>query len=344
MDDLLHILPYAILSCLATAAVLAVLLVVLRRRPEVAIAVLTTVPLLGALGFVVFISGFMFTPQLGWTIVTCVLIAVTLVPTAIVLGRQVTGRALARERQRAVERARERSWRELIAWLGHDLRTPLGVVRAMGEALEDGVVDSPAEVRDYGAQITRESTRLGAMVDDLFELSRIGSGTLSLTVEPVPVGDLVRDTVAALSPAARAHQVDLRAEPAPGWPVVVGAPRELERSLRNLVTNAIRHTPAGGTVTVTAGARGQHGWLAVADGCGGIPSHDLDRVFEVAFRGDRARSPRPADDLSPQAGLGLAIVRGLVRAQRGEVTVDNVPGGCRFEVRLALDDTDSRAA
>jgi len=336
VDDLLHILPYAIGSCLLTAAVLTGLLVVFRNRPQVAIAVLATVPLLGSLGFVVFISGFMFTPQLGWTIVTCVLIAATLVPTAIVLGRHITGRAVARERQRAVERARERSARELIAWLGHDLRTPLGVVRAMGEALEDGVVDSPDEVRDYGAQITRESARLGTMVDDLFELSRIGSGSLALRVEPVPVGDLVRDTVAALGSAAQARQVTLVADPAGQWPVFTAAPRELERALRNLVTNAIRHTPDGGTVTVTAGSTGERGWVAVVDGCGGIPVEDLDRVFDVAFRGDRARSPRPADDLSPQAGLGLAIARGLLRAQQGEVSVSNVPGGCRFEVRMAL--------
>jgi signal transduction histidine kinase len=107
----------------------------------------------------------------------------------------------------------------------------------------------------------------------------------------------------------------------------------------NLLRNAIRHTPSDGTVSVTGGRDERGGWLAVTDGCGGIPEADLPRVFDVAFRGESARTPDAGGDGAAGArpaggGLGLAIVRGLVEAHRGEVAVGNVGGGCRFVVHL----------
>lgn len=334
MTDLLHILPYALLSSVLTAGALLALLTLFRDRPRAGLTVLVTVPLLGALAFVVFISGFMFTPQLGWTLVTCLLIAVTVIPMALVLAHQLTGRAMASQRAHEAERARDEARRELIAWVGHDLRTPLGVIRAMSEALEDGVVESPDDVREYGRQITGESRRLNSMVDDLFELSRINSGALDLQLAPVSLEPLVTESVRALTESAARRRVTLEIEPG-RWPVVIASAAELERVLRNLLSNAIRYTPAGGTVRISSGNDREHGWLRVADRCGGIPAGDLARVFDFAYRGDAARTPG-ADELSPGAGLGLAIVAGLVEAQRGTVAVDNVPGGCRFDVSLQL--------
>ncbi len=104
--------------------------------------------------------------------------------------------------------------------------------------------------------------------------------------------------------------------------------------VRNLLSNAIRHTPPDGTVVVVAGARDGQAWLRVDDACGGIPEHELDRVFDVAYRGNTARTPAPADESG--AGLGLAIARGLVEAHAGHIEARNHGPGCRFEIRLPL--------
>jgi signal transduction histidine kinase len=167
------------------------------------------------------------------------------------------------------------------------------------------------------------------LVDDLFELSRINAGALRLSLAAVSLGDVVSDAVASAEPVAAAHGVRLVAADG-DWPTVRGSEPELSRIVANLLRNAIRHTPSDGTVHVTGGRDDEAGWLAVSDSCGGIPEADLPRVFDVAFRGEAARTPVAASG----GGLGLAIVRGLVEAHRGEVAVRNVDGGCRFVVRL----------
>ena len=223
----------------------------------------------------------------------------------------------------------ERGRRELVAWVSHDLRTPLAGLRAMAEALEDRVVDDPAGVAEYHHRIRIESDRMAGLVDDLFELSRINAGALRLDCNVVALGDLVSDAVSAAAPVAAARNVRLVADGQ--WPTVLGSEPELSRVVGNLLRNAIRHTPADGTVMVSGGRDADGGWLAVSDGCGGIPEPDLPRVFDVAFRGSSARTPGEAG-----GGLGLAIVRGLVEAHRGRVAVRNVDGGCRFEVHLPV--------
>lgn len=335
MNELLHILPWAMLACLVTAVLeVALLRWSERRSPLVTITVLVTVPLIAVLIFVVMISGFMFTEQLRWTLVTCVLIGVTVIPLAVVVGRRMTVRQLEAEGRRADERAREQSRRELVAWMSHDLRTPLSGIQAMSEALEDGVVVDPPDVADYGRRIGAETTRLTAMVNDLFELSKITSGTLELELADIELGGLVTHVVEGLSPAARRKGVRLEA-PSQSWPSVVASAPELDRILRNLVINAIRHTPTRGLVRVVAEEVDGQVRLQVSDGCGGIPVEDLPRVFDLAFRGTAARTP-PHDEheLGAGAGLGLAIVRGLAEAQNGAVSVANTGPGCRFEVRL----------
>jgi signal transduction histidine kinase len=232
-------------------------------------------------------------------------------------------------RRRDIERGVEASRRDLVAWVSHDLRTPLAGLRAMAEALEDGVADDPAK---YLARIRVEVDRLSRMVDDLFELSRIQSGTLQLTLDTASANDLVSDTLASSQPIANARGVHLEGSATPGVMLDIDA-GEIHRALANLVTNAIRHTPPDGEVHVAVRLDDDGmGVLAVRDACGGIEESDLPHVFDVGWRGTTSRSPGPDEG----AGLGLAIVRGIVDAHRGNVSVQNVPGGCEFAIRLPV--------
>jgi signal transduction histidine kinase len=242
------------------------------------------------------------------------------------LSQELAATSVKLHQARESERRMERSRRQLVAWVSHDLRTPLAELRAMAEALEDGIA---ADTGRYHRQIRAEVTRLSDMVDDLFELSRIESGTLSLSLDRIEVGDLISDAVASMEAVAQARGVQLTG--VAGSPLMVQADaRELARALANLLANAIRHTPEGGCVQVAASANAGDVLMTVADGCGGIPEADLALVFDLAWRGTSARTPG-ADG---GAGLGLAIVRGIVEAHQGQVSVVNTEDGCRFEVRL----------
>jgi signal transduction histidine kinase len=186
-------------------------------------------------------------------------------------------------------------------------------------------------VRRYHQQLMTEADRLAQLVDDLFELSRIEAGTLAVSVERVALDELVSDVVASAAVMAGAKGVRVDGRLDVRSPVVAGSAPELTRVVRNLLDNAIRHTPPGGTVEVAVGGGDDHhAEVSVLDGCGGIPAHDLDRVFDLAYRGDAARTPGTAGG----AGLGLAIARGLVDVLDGDIAVRNEPGGCRFTVRL----------
>jgi len=234
--------------------------------------------------------------------------------------------AESRDRERALESAR----RELVAWVSHDLRTPLAALRAMAEALEDDMVAAP---ETFYKQIHAEVDRLSTMVEDLFELSRISSGGLAAQVEKISLDDLVSDCVASLEPLAAAQRVRLAGR-ADGVVTIVGNGPELNRALTNLVANAIRHTRVDGTVDVQVRAGAQVAEVAVRDECGGIPEEELPRVFDVGFRGEPARTPHLANPAG--AGLGLAITRGVIEAHAGTVRVANVDGGCSFVIQLPV--------
>jgi signal transduction histidine kinase len=242
------------------------------------------------------------------------------------LSRELALTAAKLRESRERERLAELSRFQLVAWVSHDLRTPLAGLRAMAEALEDGIA---ADAGRYHGQIRAEVTRLSGMVEDLFELSRIESGTLGLSLDRIDINDLISDTVASMEPLARARRIRLTGQAASALLIQADA-RELSRALANLLTNAIRHTPDYGDVQVAATAEADGVLLTVADGCGGIPEADLASVFDLAWRGNKARTPA-ADG---GAGLGLAIVRGIIDAHHGQVSVVNTGVGCRFEVRL----------
>lgn len=331
------ILPLALAFTVPVALVGGLILNRMRNRSiAAAMTVLAVLPVLGTIVGVLGVSGLMFSPMLvEWLLVLALVTAVT-IPAAIVFGRYLGRKSVwehqARERERSAEAAR----RELVAWISHDLRSPLAGIRAMGEALADGVVDKPAEVADYAHRISGEATRLSGMVDDLFELSRITAGALRLTMSAVPLGDIVGDALESQTPVAQRKRVRVHAD-AYARPVVLGSDPELTRVVRNLVSNAIRHTPPDGTVAVAIGIEGDKALLVVDDGCGGIPDEEIGRVFDVAFRGSAARTPsRAGSDSAVGGGLGLAIAKGLVEAHQGRIGVRNHGPGCRFEVRLPL--------
>ncbi|PPK66135.1 HAMP domain-containing sensor histidine kinase [Actinokineospora auranticolor] len=329
-----HVLPLALLFALPVALAGALALYLLRHGSLAAVmTVLALAPVLATLAGVLGISGFMFTPTLTTTLLVCLLVALVTVPGALVLGRGFARRGLAERMARDRERAAETARRDLVAFISHDLRSPLTAIAAMAEAVADGVVADRAEVTDYATRIGTETHRLSGMVDDLFELSRIASGALRLTMTAVLLPEVVGDAVAAHSPVAERHRVRLLAR-AEADPVVSGSDPELARVVRNLVANAIRHTPPEGTVAVVLGLDGDHALLTVADGCGGIPDDEIDRVFDVAYRGSTARTPDHTGTTG--AGLGLAIAKGLVEAHHGRIGVRNHGPGCRFEVRLPL--------
>ncbi len=230
-----------------------------------------------------------------------------------------------RERELRLEESR----RELVSWVSHDLRTPLAGLRAMTEALEDGIAEDPAR---YHQQIRAEVDRMVRMVDDLFELSRIHAGVLRLSMQPVDLGDIVSEAIAGADPVARASGVSLGGRVDEGI-LLTADPGELSRVVTNLLMNAIRHTPADGVVQVHAQRVNDGIELSVTDECGGLAADDIERVFDVAWQGSAARTPG-VGDVGPGAGLGLAIVKGIVEAHRGRVDVANVSPGCRFVVHL----------
>jgi signal transduction histidine kinase len=241
-----------------------------------------------------------------------------------------TRERLANAQQRA--RALEDSRRALVAFLSHDLRTPLAGLRALAEGLEDGVLeDRPAALR----QMRQTVDRMTGLVGDLFELSRLHAPSAT-AVPPrsmVSLVELAHDVTGELAAHAARRDVQLRLDVPAGDDrlAVRGNADELARAVTNLVGNAIRHTPRGGTVIVTT-RRADDGRIevAVTDGCGGIAAPDLARVFDVGWRATPERGT--PDDAG--AGLGLAIAKGVIEAHAGSIAVENVAGGCRFGVRL----------
>lgn len=237
----------------------------------------------------------------------------------------------AAEREREIEKAR----RDLIAAVSHDLRTPLASTRALIEALADGVAsDRQTEVR-YLSSASRELEHLSRLVDDLFELARIDAGVLQLTLEEASLHDLISDTISSFQPQAEQRGVRLVGEVSCDVDPVLANPSRLQRVLHNLVSNALRHTPADGTVALRAASRGEVVQVEVSDTGEGISAEDLPHIFERSFRSERSRTRK---DDATGAGLGLAIARGLIEAHGGTMDAESTPGrgSClRFTLRRA---------
>ncbi|MBT8160170.1 MULTISPECIES: sensor histidine kinase KdpD [Arthrobacter] len=248
---------------------------------------------------------------------------------------EASGRKLeeSRRREAAVETAR----RELVSWISHDLRTPLASMRAMAEALEDGMA---SDVGAYYRKIIGQTEQMAAMVNDLLELSKIQAGTLRLSAEALDVYDLVSDAIADLAPLAAQRGVRLDGGGDRECMAVADGP-SVGRAIRNVLLNAILYSKRGGAVRVGVGREGNAAVVDVVDSCGGIDDDDLAHVFETGWQKDRSRGTHALLDGSETrysgAGVGLSMVAGIVKAHGGAVTVENTGEGCRFSLRLPSD-------
>ncbi|MBV9230755.1 MAG: hypothetical protein JOZ18_15710 [Chloroflexi bacterium] len=260
----------------------------------------------------------------------------------------------------------ERVRRDFIANISHELRTPLASVRLLAETLEDAIDTDRDKAQTFLEKIETEVQHLTALVSELLELSRIESGLVPMVIEPVEAEQLVREVMARMLPQAQRHRVTLRTEIQQGHILVAADSKQIVRVLVNLVHNAIKFTPSGGTITIgtllqapplgpaeaqssrkggaalpehlawgtgkqATGPHSQTGGetqlFFVRDTGVGIRSEELPRIFERFYKADRARSK--ADFIGPGgggSGLGLAIARHVVEAHGGRIVVESTPG------------------
>lgn len=228
--------------------------------------------------------------------------------------------------------------KDFVANVSHELRTPLTSIKGYVEALLDGGKDNPETSVRFLEIILKQSDRLNLILEDLLQLSKIESGQLQFKKEPLHIGSVIERTIAMIKPLAEKKQHRLRSQVAADLPLISGDEERLVQVLANLLDNAIKYTPEGGQITVTARrispsrteAPRTSIELAVTDTGIGIPEQDRPRVFERFYRVDKARSRELGG-----TGLGLAIVRHIVEGHGGQVWVEgNMPTGSRFVVRL----------
>ncbi len=221
-------------------------------------------------------------------------------------------------KQRELEHMR----RDLIAWVGHDLQTPLTSVRAILEALSDGVVEDPETASRYLRTAQRDVNSLSALIDDLFQMAQLDTGGFPLDRQNASLSDLVSDTLESFTEPAKQREIKLEGNVEYNVDPVNMDTQAIGRALNNLIGNALRHTPDQGRVSVWAHRTGKGIEVTVSDTGEGIREEDLPHVFESFYRGDAARSRSRGTG----AGLGLAIARGIVQAHGGEIRVESKPG------------------
>ena len=239
-----------------------------------------------------------------------------------------TSRRLADARAQIAELDAAR--RQFFAWISHDLRTPLAGMRAMAEALEDGTAAEPGL---YIATIRTKVDTINKMVDDLFQLSKLQTGSLELSCEPVVLRDLVSDAVADVQAIATGRGIRIVDDGIDGH-VVWADPREITRAIGNLLSNAVRHAPDESTITVRAVEGDETLVLSVVDQGEGVSSEDLGSIFDIGWRADTARTSDRVDSATTGAGLGLAIVRGIVEAHGGSIRAQRTAAGFQLDLEL----------
>jgi two-component system, OmpR family, sensor histidine kinase SaeS len=236
----------------------------------------------------------------------------------------------------AHERELEARRRDLVTAVSHDLRTPLARLRAMTEAIDDRVVEDTETFRRYAAEMRRSVDQLVGLVDDLFELAQVEVGAIEAETERARVVDVVRSAVAAVQPQADDKRLAVES-------ILNGAGEarcspHMVRVLQTLLSNAVRHTPADGTIRIEAGHSDVGLEMCVEDTGEGIAASDIPRIFDPFYRADPARS-------GPGSGLGLTLARRMVEAMGGRIEAANrTPCGARFSVTLPASATACAAS
>ncbi len=221
------------------------------------------------------------------------------------------------EQKRQVEQMR----RDLIAWASHDLRTPLAAIRAMNEAMMDGVVSDTETISRYQQNMQNEITHMGHLINDLFDLAQLDTGYVPLMRQKTSLRDLVSDTLSNMNLRAQARSIRLSAKVDPKVDMLYIAPDKVQRILYNLIDNALEYTPDGGEVTLDAHEQNRQAEISVYNSGSYIQPSDIDNVFKSFYRGEQSRTQ--TSDGRRGTGLGLAIVRGFVEAHGGSIHVNS---------------------
>ena len=240
--------------------------------------------------------------------------------------------AMAAQLEKAEEKKKEldilRS--DLVAWVSHDLQTPLASIRAIVEALADDLVEDPATTRRYLNTAKKDIQSLSSLIDDLFQMAQLDAGGLKLDLAQGSITDLISDTIESFSELAKRQGIVLDGKVEPGLDQVMMDARRIGRVLTNLVSNAIRYNQPGGSIFIQASAQPSGIQVEIIDSGSGIPADDLPHIFDRFYRGEKSRSRS-----SGGAGLGLAIARGIVEAHGGKIGAASQPGhGARFYFTL----------
>jgi signal transduction histidine kinase len=220
-------------------------------------------------------------------------------------------------RQREMRRMRNES----LAWIGHDLRTPLTSIRAILEALADRVVEDPDTVQRYLATAQKDIRFLSHLIDDLFDMSQMDAGGVKLDCQENSLSDLISDTIESFTELAFQQGTNLEGSIEPGTDPVYMDAKQIGRVITNLTSNALRHTPPGGTVSISASRIGKKVQVVVVDNGDGMKAEDIPFIFESFFRGDRSRNRQTGG-----SGLGLAISRGIIDLHGGQIRAESTEG------------------
>jgi signal transduction histidine kinase len=220
-------------------------------------------------------------------------------------------------RQRELENLR----RDLIAWVSHDLHTPLASIRAILEALADGMVEDPETVQRYLQTAQKDIGALSSLIDDLFQMAQLDAGGLPLELGMNSISDLISDTLEGFSELAARQGVALNGDVEQGVDALWMDAQRIGRVLNNLIGNALRHTPTGGYIQVDAAPVPSGVRVEVTDSGEGIRPEDIPYVFDRFYRGEKSRNRATGG-----AGLGLAIARGIIEAHGGHIDVESQPG------------------
>ncbi|MFQ5611809.1 MAG: ATP-binding protein [Anaerolineae bacterium] len=213
----------------------------------------------------------------------------------------------------------ETTRRDFVSNISHELRTPLASLKAVADTLRDGALDDPPAAQRFLDRIDVEVDALTQMVQELLELSRIESGLVPFRLLPTPVSEVVLPSAERLRPQAERAELEFTIELPPALPLILADAERVQQVVTNLVHNAIKFTPPGGVISVTATFDADEVVVSVADTGVGIPADDLPRIFERFYKADRARS-------GGGTGLGLAIAKHIVQGHGGRIWVESVEG------------------